>query len=332
MINPIGAGGRVASPRCRIGLVGAGRVATRHASTLAGFRDAELVAVTDPDVDAAARLAGSVGADVAADLETLLGLRLDAVYICVPPFAHGPTEDAVLEAGLPFLVEPPLGLDAELPERIAARVAAAGVVTAVGHHWRYSTAFRRVADSLAGRPCRLVNAAWLEAPPPAGWQTRRERSGGQIVERAVHLLDLTRVLAGEVEEVYAVTDTDVDGTEATSATLRFASGAVGTLAATNRLDSPRRIGLEAYVEGASALIAEDRCGIRFGERSEWHAVDPALARDAVDRAFLDAVRRPENRSGVLVDYAQAMGSHQLAVALALSATTGRPIRPAISVR
>lgn len=316
----------MASTRCRIGLIGAGMAAARHASSLVGHRDAELVAVTDPDVSAAARLAGSVGADVAANVNSLLGLRLDAVYICVPPFAHGPTEDAVLDAGLPFLVEPPLGLDDELPERIAARVAAAGVVTAVGHHWRYSTAFRRVAGALAGRQMLLVNAAWLEAPPSAGWRTERERSGGQIVERAVHLLDLARVLAGEVEEVYAVATTHVDGAEATSASLRFASGAVGTLAATNRLDRPRRIGLEAYAEGASAVVVEDRCEIRIGERAEWHAVDPMLARDAVDRAFLDAVQRPETRSGVLVDYAQAVFSHRLAIALADSATTGRPVR------
>src|SRR3712207_7603293 len=53
-----------------------------------------------------------------------------------------------------------------------------------------------------------------------------------LVEQAVHVLDLARVLAGEVTEVHAaatgtVPEGDVDA--ATAAVLRFAGGAVGTL-------------------------------------------------------------------------------------------------------
>ena len=41
----------------RIGLVGAGGVGARHARTLAGFDDVELVAVCDPDTAVAEALA-----------------------------------------------------------------------------------------------------------------------------------------------------------------------------------------------------------------------------------------------------------------------------------
>src|SRR6266516_7255360 len=94
----------------RIGFVGAGAVATRHARTLAGFDDVQVVAVADPAVERAGRLAGEVGASAYDDWRPMLEReRLDALYVCVPPFAHGPPELAAVEAGLPFFVEKPLG-------------------------------------------------------------------------------------------------------------------------------------------------------------------------------------------------------------------------------
>ena len=88
----------------------------------------------------------------------------------------------------------------------------------------------------------------------------------------------------------------------------------------------RRAGLEIFADGASVTITEDGCEIRVGDRSEWHAVDAEASRRAIDRAFVDAVRRPEARSGVLVDYAQAVRTHRLAHALTRSAAEGRPLR------
>ncbi|MEK8105106.1 Gfo/Idh/MocA family oxidoreductase [Micromonospora sp. M12] len=61
--------------------------------------------------------------------------------------------------------------------------------------------------------------------------------GGPVVEQAAHVLDLIRVLAGEVTEVTAYgngTPPPVDGADidsVTTAALRFANGAVGTLSA-----------------------------------------------------------------------------------------------------
>jgi len=322
----------VAVARCRIGLVGAGRAATRQASALAGFHDVSIVGVTDPDLNAAARLASGTGSTVAPTLAALIALRPHAVFVCVPPFAHGPIEEELLDAGLPMFVETPLGVDRDTPDALARRVASVGVVTAVGHHWRYAATVPRVRAALAGRAIRLVTGAWLDVADDAPWWGRRDRSGGPLVTQAVHLLDLLRALVGEVVEVYAVGDdtpppdvpgADVDGV--TAATLRFASGAVGTLATTCRFTGRRRAGLEIFADGASVSITEEGCEIRVGGRSEWHAVEAEAAPRAAARAFLDALRRPGS-DGVLVDYAQGVRSHRLACALTRSAAEGRPLR------
>src|SRR3954447_859657 len=95
----------------RIGFVGTGGVAHRHATVLSGFEDVRLVAATDVDPDRAARFAQEHGMVAAADGEQLLALELDAVYVCVPPFAHGAPELALLDAGVALFVEKPLAAD-----------------------------------------------------------------------------------------------------------------------------------------------------------------------------------------------------------------------------
>src|SRR3954464_7718756 len=86
----------------RVGLVGAGGVGQRHAQTLAGLDGVRLVAVTDVDAARTEELARRHDARAYPDVEALLAASgLDAVWVCLPPFAHGASERLLLEAGLP---------------------------------------------------------------------------------------------------------------------------------------------------------------------------------------------------------------------------------------
>ncbi|MGI5215168.1 Gfo/Idh/MocA family protein [Plantactinospora sp. CA-290183] len=315
---------------CRVGLVGAGNVAQRHVGVLAGFDDVRIVGVTDVSAPAAERLAQTYGARVFPDADALLRADLDAVYVCVPPFAHGTAEEAVLAADLPLFVEKPIALDRDTALRIGRIVAERRALTAVGHHWRYLGVVEEARRILADRRIRLVTGAWLDKVPPVGWWPRRDRSGGPVVEQAAHVLDLARHLAGEVDEVWAAGDgtpPEVDGADidgSTAATLRFAGGAVGTLTATCALGWKHRAGLEVYADGLALAVAEDALEVRDGD-GDWRiAGDPQAARVAVDRAFVDAVRGVGD--DVRVPYAEALRTHLLALAVAESAATGRAVR------
>jgi predicted dehydrogenase len=311
-------------------LVGAGNVAQRHGRVLTTFDDVQLVGVTDVIADAARRLAEAHGVPAFPDLTALLNADLDAVYICVPPFAHGPVEELVLAAGLPMFVEKPLAVDLPTAQRIAEAVAARGILAAVGHHWRYLDLVERARQLLADRPVRLVNCFWLDKLPPVTWWTRRGLSGGPVVEQAVHVLDLARLLAGEVSQVYAtagctpppVDDADVDA--ATAATLRFTSGAVGTLATTCVLGWKHRAGLEVYADRFALSLGEEALVVHDGDREYRLPGDPVAARTAVDRAFVDAVRGVGD--DIRAPYADAFRTHRLACALAESAAGGQAVR------
>ncbi|MEU4557777.1 Gfo/Idh/MocA family oxidoreductase [Actinoplanes sp. NPDC023936] len=313
----------------RIGLIGAGGVAQRHARVLSGLPDTQVTGVTDVVPEAAARLAGDVGAQVYGSVADLIESGPDAVYVCVPPFAHGDAERAVVAAGLPMFVEKPISINRDTAREIADLVAQRGLLTAVGHHWRYLPVVERARELLAGRPIRLISGAWLDKVPPVAWWARAEKSGGPVVEQAAHVIDLARHLGGEVDEVFAygngtppeAPDADVDG--ATTAVLRFASGAVGTLAATCVLGWKQRAGLEVYADGLALALTESELVVRDGNGAEVITCDPVSAHTAVDRAFVAAVRG--EAEDVRVPYAEALRTHEVALAVAESVAAGRPI-------
>jgi myo-inositol 2-dehydrogenase/D-chiro-inositol 1-dehydrogenase len=317
--------------KCRVGLIGAGGVAQRHARVLGGFDDVELVCVTDVVPEVSERLADQSGCRALPDVAAVLAADVNAVYVCVPPFAHGPAEEAVLTAGLPMFVEKPVAVDLATAERIEALVVDRAALTAVGHHWRYLAVVDQARELLAGRPARMVSGAWWDKVPPVAWWPRRDMSGGPVVEQAAHVLDLMRLLAGEVVEVTAYGDgapPPIDGADidsVTAAAVRFAGGAVGTLTSACVLDWKHRAGVEVLADGLALAVGEQGLTVRDGDGERSVPADLDAARIAVDRAFIDAVRGIG--SDVRVGYSEAVATHRLARGLAESAATGRPVRP-----
>ncbi len=317
----------------KVGLVGAGGVGARHAATLAELDDVRLVAVTDVDPERAVALAGEHDATAVPDLDALLGTPgLDAVWLCLPPFVHGDPELAVIAAGLAFFVEKPLAVDLATAERVAEAVAVAvaarGLVTATGYHWRCAAGVERAAQELAGTSVALAHGAWWDKVPPVPWWLRRVMSGGQLVEQATHLVDTMRVLVGEPVSVHTEA-TRVPGRDpalvdvATAAVIRFDTGAVATLSATSVLARKQTAALTLLAEGIVVEIGETGTVLTRGEHVE-RVPEDGLAKRRVDAEFCDAVRRGDP-TAVRAPYAEAVATHRVGCALALSARTGVPV-------
>ena len=170
--------------RTRLGFIGAGGIAHRHMGVLEQFEDVTFAAFADPAEDRARSAAERFGAVAYADFNDMLAREtLDAVYICVPPFAHGAPERAALARRLPFFVEKPVAIDLALAEEIAAEVAAAGLVTGAGYHWRYLDTLDEAKALLADNPAQFLSGYWLDSTPPPQWWWKRAQSGGQMNEQ-----------------------------------------------------------------------------------------------------------------------------------------------------
>ena len=320
--------------RLRIGVVGAGGIASRHIGNLVEDPRAAVVAVADPALARAEEQAARAGARPYADWRAMLdGERLDALLVCVPPFAHGPPETAAAELGLPFFVEKPIAADLDTAERIGRAVEQARLVTAVGYHWRSLDITDRAAELLAERPAHLVTGYWLDATPPRDWWVRRQTSGGQIVEQTTHVVDLARRLVGEPAAVAglaahvarrepAFPESDADVADATIATVRIATGAIGSFTSTSLLRWPHQVALHLVGEGMVLELSEFELMVDVGRGRQVIAkgVDPFRA-ELGD--FLTAVGGGPN--GIRAPFAEALRTQRVTIAMTEATETGRTI-------
>ncbi len=312
----------------RIGVVGAGSVAARHVASLQRLPGVHISGVVDTDSDRARELADSAGrgARTYVSVEAMVESGgLDAAYICVPPFAHGPAEHVLLDARVPFFVEKPVALAVNTAEEIAAAVRATGLITSTGYHWRYYDTVEQAGRICARHLVGLAVASWLDKVPPPTWWRQAGQSGGQVVEQATHVVDLLRFLLGDVVSVHAAGTRidrgltgDVD--DACAATLRFASGAVASLVSTSLLGWKHRTRVELYADGMAIQLSEGDLFVRSvsGEERRSAATD---ARSAADEAFVAAVRTGST-AGIRVPYDEAVRTHRVAMAISRAAISG----------
>ncbi|HWM33426.1 MAG TPA: Gfo/Idh/MocA family oxidoreductase [Pseudolysinimonas sp.] len=93
----------------RIVLVGAGKIAADHLRAIDAVPDAELVAIADPDLDAARERAGERDVVVAPDLAAALdAVPADAAIVATPTSSHARIGAEALDAGLHTLIEKPI--------------------------------------------------------------------------------------------------------------------------------------------------------------------------------------------------------------------------------
>jgi predicted dehydrogenase len=315
--------------RLRVACIGTGFIAGRHLAALSGFPDVEVVAVADAQPARAQDVAGRYAARAYSDSAALLeSEELDAVWLCVPPSAHGPLELAAAGRGLPFFVEKPLGVDLPTAVTVAAAVRERALLTCVGYHWRSLDVVQSARQALDGARVELLSATWLDSTPAAPWWSQRSGSGGQLVEQTTHLVDLARLLVGEIATVQALEVTTAreawphaDVPTASAVLLRFAAGGVGTITSSCVLDRRHDVGLRLVTAGRSIELTERALSdheLRIAARDGEHVVRSLQDPIAVeDRAFLDALQDGHRR--VPVPYDEALRTHAAVCAADLSA-------------
>ena len=189
--------------RLRVGLLGCGGIAARHAGAVAALTDRmELVACCGRDLDRTQAFAETHGGNAFIDLDKMIDEGVDLVIATLPPYnRHGEIEHAA-SRGVHLLVEKPIALSMESADRMVDAVEAAGVIAAIGFMYRFGDAVRRWRELDSGRPGLYVGGYYCNALH-AHWWRKREMSGGQILEQAIHQVDLIRHLIGEPNTVYS---------------------------------------------------------------------------------------------------------------------------------
>jgi len=137
----------------RVAVLGAGAFGTRH---VAAYRSLGVTvdALVDPDPVAREHVARRYGVSrtFGSVTELLAAARPDAASVCVPGPVHRAVAVALLDAGVPVLVEKPLATTVDDAAAIVAAAQERNVLCQPGHILRFSPAHRALYDAVrAGR-------------------------------------------------------------------------------------------------------------------------------------------------------------------------------------
>jgi len=112
----------------RVGLVGAGYVASRHLAALKDLDHVEIVGICDVDADRAQALARRFGvARVFGSLEEMSASQPSVIHILTPPESHCALTLQALDMNCHVLVEKPMAESVEECDRMIAKAKEKGL-------------------------------------------------------------------------------------------------------------------------------------------------------------------------------------------------------------
>ena len=285
-----------------VGVIGCGYWAQRHLRAWArlGPAGATLSAVCDRDPAKAQAAASRFGVarwfTDAADM--LAAVPLGLVDIATQMDTHRALAEQAFAAGVPAIVQKPLAPDIGAARAIATAAQAGGMWCAVHENFRFQPAMVRAAALLdqgaIGAPS-WVRISYRLGPHVYDNQPYfRSEQRLILLDLGIHLVDLARVLLGEVDRVSCETQRrDPANLAEDTATmlLRHRSGAVSVIDCTyeDRAATPNGPELEVVVEGSGGTLCIPAGGRAVLVRTRHGTVTHAVAggQDDIFQASVD---------------------------------------------
>ncbi len=335
----------------KLAIVGVGGMGKAHVKMAAEAEEVRLVAVCDIVEEAAKKSGEELGIPWYKDLQEMLKKESpDGVLLATPHFAHFSQAMECLSAGAHVLVEKPIALTVGEADQMIEEARRRKLTLAVGHNYRVGATTRSIGQLIhtgsMGPLIRMLwsfnhhrNAAYYRAGTWRG--TWKSEGGGILINQAVHHLDLVSWLFGPVETVSAITDNllhpQIEVEDIASASLRFKSGAVGTLQfGLVSIPGVERIEMifdrgAIFIEDDKARLARFACSLKEyisndGERPqpEWGELPPAepWAPGSMVRDFAQAIQQGRKP---LVSGEEGRAALELANAITFSSLRKRTV-------
>ena len=195
----------------RVGLIGAGYIASWHADAIRATGRAEIKAVCDLSPAAAHGLAASLGGvDAYHDIAELIDAKTcDAVHILTPPHLHYAITKQCLEGGLHCFVEKPFALANHECEELTTLAKEKNLTIGINHNFLALPAYERLKQAIAdGKigPVDGVEVNWrfpfppLRSGPFGMWMLRAPLN--MLHEFGAHLLAFIEDLFGGLEDIH----------------------------------------------------------------------------------------------------------------------------------
>lgn len=264
----------------RVGIIGAGAIARVHATQWRKL-PVTLVGCYDQVRDRAEAFSAEFGGRAFGSLAELLA-NVDLITVCTHTNAHKEAVLAAAAARVAVICEKPLARHLHDAEEMAAACEATNTPLYVAQVVRWFPAYNRakktIETGVIGTPgvirtTRAGSFPRTASELSASFYNDFARSGGVVMDVAIHDIDYHHWIGGEVERVFArgLTHKGIPNIDHAYIVLRFKSGAIGHIDASWALP-PGIWRTRLEIAGAQGLI-------------EWDSTQPA--------PVITALRDPE---------------------------------------
>jgi predicted dehydrogenase len=230
--------------------------------------------------------------DFAADYKITIGTSFDevladpnvkAVVLATPHTKHPEQVKALAAAGKHIYCEKPFALSKAEATAMLDAVKRAGVLIAVGHHFRLMPSMRVLAElKEQGAFGTIMHAEgnyshdWLANYPADNWRMSAEESrAGGMTGMGIHVLDCFRDMVGPMKRISALSKAralKLPTGDTTAGLIEFENGATGTLGTT--IKTPFRWRVAIFGENCWAeSVSETRALVRRAGEDEPEIID-----------------------------------------------------------
>ena len=215
----------------RAAVVGCGPWGQAHMRALIAHPEVELVGVCGRSADRTKAVAEKYGVRHYLSVETMIGSeQLDFATVSTGELEHFAPSSALIEAGIPTLVEKSLTFDLKESADLVRLSRARNVPCGVNFNMRYLMPFQLMRKALDENELgRLISLMWRFShrwPPP-----NVSQDVAVAITHHIHGLNLLLAFGGPIQRVSAIATAGQDPARRTTlgAVLTFASGALGIL-------------------------------------------------------------------------------------------------------
>ena len=339
-------------------IIGTGMISRFHARALAEVRGAKLMACYDNATERAQQFSKEHACTAYNSLDRLLrDDRVDVVSIATSSGAHMESAVAAARAGKHVIVEKPLEVTLKRCDRIIAACEKKSVKLATFFPSRFHDSSLKMKQAVdAGRFGRLTlcdaYVKWFRSQEyydSAAWRGTWELDGGgALMNQAIHTVDLLNWLVGPIAEVQAYTATlvhkRIEVEDVVTASLRFASGALGVIEASTAVYPGYLKHIELHGSEGSAVLEEEDLKVwdfakkvrgdaaifkamQASHSTGGGAADPAaIGHEAHAKQLRDFVQAIQNDGTPAVDGREGRRAVEIILAIYQSAATGRAVK------
>ena len=264
----------------RVALVGCGRISRRHSELLGSnnIHGANLAAVCDIKIERAKEIGSTYKVPYYDDMGLMMSKEnIDVVVILTESGNHANHVVNLAKYGKHIIVEKPMALTLEDADRMIQSCDKNGIKLFVVKQNRFNVPILKLREAIETNKfgkltLATVRVRWARHQvyyDQDDWRGTWVMDGGVLTNQASHHVDMLEWMMGEIDSVYAKSDTmlaDIEVEDTAVVLLKFRNGALGIIEATTAARPTN-------IEGSISILGENGTvvvgGIAMNKLETW---------------------------------------------------------------